>query len=379
MKNAIVLLFTLLLAGCARDKLVVTSGFRSLRIERELNYYVANFSSHETNHFYVGATKLIHGQLVEAMVYWKEERMLLPYVELEPDAWADIEAWYPQRDQLKLDRDTVDTPEEIGSSTYLETHRYWVDWMEDCIRKGKPYCVLKSEALRVAPSGMPPDGASITHRSSPAEGDSQTNANGQYNGPRISAMDIILKTSDIAAALYAKTNKPANRAVPPAYRDTVLSIQQRVGLWVCHDDFFENTNFIALYEHPVDYASNAVLFLKSADNPEDAKLIVIYSLQRLPLARYVEFESQLIDMAESRQISNNLLNRAIFPGWDWSTKIQKNFSNQQVSALIRKIKKCPQINSNNREYLQDVASGKAREDILEFESAGMLSAKQSEE
>lgn len=156
MRNAVVILFSLLLAGCADDKLVVTSNFSSPRLGRELNYWVANFSSHETNHFYVGATKRDHGQLVEAEVYWKEERTLMAYDELEPDAWADIEAW-PSMEQLKLDQDTVDTPEEIGTSSYLVTHREWVDWMEQCIKKGRGYCVLKSDALRVAPSGNPPD------------------------------------------------------------------------------------------------------------------------------------------------------------------------------------------------------------------------------
>lgn len=151
MKKAIVVIFALLLLGCAHEQILTVIGpnFRSPRIERELNYYVANFSSHETNHFYVGATRLDHDRLVEAMVYWKEERTLLTYYELVPDAKHDIFAWGPH--EVKLDRDTVDTPEEIGGSTYLETHRYWVDWMEDCIRKGKSYCVLKTDALRVFP------------------------------------------------------------------------------------------------------------------------------------------------------------------------------------------------------------------------------------
>jgi hypothetical protein len=155
MKNVILLFLALLLAGCAHEKYVIASNFRSPRIQRELNYYVANFSSHETNHFYVVATRLDHAELRQAMVYWKEERMLLPYFELVPDARHDIFAWGPH--ELKLDRDTVDTPEEVGTSNYLETHRYWLDWMEDCIKKGKPYCILKADALRVFPEGSTAD------------------------------------------------------------------------------------------------------------------------------------------------------------------------------------------------------------------------------
>lgn len=158
-----------------------------------------------------------------------------------------------------------------------------------------------------------------------------------------------------------------------AYRDTILAIQKRAGKLVTTADLFYDTNFIAFYEHSADCASNAVLFLKSSENPEDAKMIVVYSLQRLPLQRYVDFEGKLIDMAESRQISSNFLNRAILIPVDLSTKVQKNFSNPGVKTLIRKIKECPQINSNNRDYyLKEVATGKALEDLQEMEEAGML-------
>ncbi|HEY1788545.1 MAG TPA: hypothetical protein VGJ73_10335 [Verrucomicrobiae bacterium] len=94
-----------------------------------MDYYVAHFSSHATNHFYVGAVEVDHGRLVRALVYWKEERTILDYSELAEDApkGSEIEAWhYP----LKLDRDTVDTPEDIAGSNYLETQRQWVDWMK---------------------------------------------------------------------------------------------------------------------------------------------------------------------------------------------------------------------------------------------------------
>jgi len=155
MKNVTVMFLALLLAGCAHEKYVITSNFHSPRIERELSYYVVNFSPHETNHFYVVGTRLDHGQLVEAEVYWKEERTLMKYLELEPGAPHYIGAW--PNDQLKLDRDTVDTQEEADTSSYAETHRTWVDWMERCITKGKPYCILKANALHVFPPGSTAD------------------------------------------------------------------------------------------------------------------------------------------------------------------------------------------------------------------------------
>jgi hypothetical protein len=129
---------------------VIGSDFHSQSITRCLDYYVAEYSQHATNHFYVGALKIDHGQLVRALVYWKEEQTLLDYGELAVDApkGAEVFAW---EHQLKLGRDTVDTPEDIGGSTYLVTHRDWVDWMDQCISNGRPYCVLRSDARRLFP------------------------------------------------------------------------------------------------------------------------------------------------------------------------------------------------------------------------------------
>jgi hypothetical protein len=150
----VLILMAILLVGCARGANdgvthVIVTDFHSSKIERELKFYVANFSTHATNHFYVAATKLDRSQLVTALVYWKEPRILMNYTELDDDAPMSF-AW--QGSHLKLDRDTVDTPEDIAGSTYLVTHRDWVDSMEQCISKGKLYVITLDEATNLFPN-----------------------------------------------------------------------------------------------------------------------------------------------------------------------------------------------------------------------------------
>ena len=45
-----------------------------------------------------------------------------------------------------------DTPEEIAGSTYLVTHRMWVDWMEQCLSRGREYVISLEEARRYYPN-----------------------------------------------------------------------------------------------------------------------------------------------------------------------------------------------------------------------------------
>ncbi len=129
---------------------VLSTDFHSKKILKELEYYVALESTYETNHFYVGATELDGSNLVTALVYWKEPRVLLNYGELAGDAPPSIEAW--QGNNLKLGQDTVDTQDEIAGSNYLVTHRQWVDWMEECIYEGKMYVVTLNQSTNAFPN-----------------------------------------------------------------------------------------------------------------------------------------------------------------------------------------------------------------------------------
>ena len=74
----------------------------------------------------------------------------MEYAELEADAPPGTEIFAFHHD-LKLDRDTVDTPDDIGGSTYLETHRTWVEWMEGCLSRGREYVIILEEARRLSP------------------------------------------------------------------------------------------------------------------------------------------------------------------------------------------------------------------------------------
>ncbi len=156
------LVFIVFLTGCAHQSQsgimhVIAANCRSPRIERCLSYWATydaeNYSLHATNHFYVGATEIRRGELISALVYWKEERTILFYEGLAD--WMPLEgsealAW--RGGGLKLGRDAVDTVEDIGGSSYLEPHRRWVDWMEQCISKGKLYVITLAEATKLCPN-----------------------------------------------------------------------------------------------------------------------------------------------------------------------------------------------------------------------------------
>jgi hypothetical protein len=140
------------LASCAeREPLKVIGQFQDTPVLRRcLLYWTAQFSTHPSNHFHVGKTNYQDG-FVQAFIYWKEERTLLEWHEVELDPESSDGLALAFHHDLKLDRDTVDTAEDIGGSTYLETHRTWIDWMEACISLGKEYTIDLGEAKKAFP------------------------------------------------------------------------------------------------------------------------------------------------------------------------------------------------------------------------------------
>ena len=155
MNSLRILLFAIpLLVGCAHERVLhVTGPYPDTPcVRRCLDYYVSNFSTNAINHFYVGAAP---GGFGVALVYWKEERTIMDYSELVPGSeGAEALAWHHD---LKLDRDTVDTQDDIEGSNYLITHRLWVGWMEQCLSRGREYVITLEEARRRSPKRKIPD------------------------------------------------------------------------------------------------------------------------------------------------------------------------------------------------------------------------------
>ncbi len=154
------------LAGCAHQPpgQFEPADFHSPGIERCLQYWTANFSLYPTNHFYVCATDLDRGDLVEALVYWREGGRLLDYSEMPKG--AEAQAW---RLRPKVDREALLTDERISSSNHVVPHRVWIQWVRQCITDGKEYVVSlkRAQAVFPKPPPSPPAAAPTTAPTNP--------------------------------------------------------------------------------------------------------------------------------------------------------------------------------------------------------------------
>lgn len=191
--------------------------------------------------------------------------------------------------------------------------------------------------------------------------------NGEQNGRILKLVELILfSLMLVRAALAGESNSY------PEYKKKIQAIRQILGYpMVTAQDLFNDTNFIAIYENPQKYVDRAVKFL-SESNSYDCKMVVVYSLQRLPLKTYVEYETRMLHLADSGQLSKEVLNRAVFPGLEWSRKLQLHFEQPDVKKLLDEMARSDCITKENKEYIQEIFSGKARRDINDFMDSGAM-------
>jgi hypothetical protein len=156
------------------------------------------------------------------------------------------------------------------------------------------------------------------------------------------------------------------------YQQKIQAINQRMYDWVATSDLWNNTNFITLYEKPKRYEERAFKFLGDTNNTDECKWVVVFSLQKSPLKSYVDYETKLLHLADSGKVSKKLLNRAVFPELAWSTKIQLHFEQPDVKRLLGEIARSDSITKENKEYVQRILSGKAREDIYDLREGRQL-------
>lgn len=156
------------------------------------------------------------------------------------------------------------------------------------------------------------------------------------------------------------------------YKTIIEGVHQKIIDLTSAEDLFGVTNFKALYQNPTRYVSYAKAFLKDKGNTEENKMIVVYSMQRLPVPEYVGLEGELLSWAEQSILSERLANRALFPGSDWSTTLEFAYKEPDVNRLLERLSVSHVVSRSNKEYIKDIISGKAKSDIEELQESGLL-------
>ncbi|WP_454723651.1 MULTISPECIES: hypothetical protein [Cupriavidus] len=117
-----------------------------LKPERAIRNRIAfEKRNHVTNHFCVVGYEWPDGGL-QVWVNWREQNTNILWDGNEDRQLRELGLMATRRN-LRLGKDTVETNNDIGGSTYLVTRRWWLGIADDCAAHGEKY-VIKPFRLR---------------------------------------------------------------------------------------------------------------------------------------------------------------------------------------------------------------------------------------
>lgn len=138
--------------------------------------------------------------------------------------------------------------------------------------------------------------------------------------------------------------------------------KQMKGALNASQELLDDPEWRKIHAEPKKHQADVLALLKRSDLTETQKLMLTYTMHKLPLADYVKYLEHLLGLRKGGHISDNVFTQGLLPGNFWSTKLQENYNDKRVVALLKKAK--PLVEDKEwSSYVDHILSGKAAEEV----------------
>ena len=152
----------------------------------------------------------------------------------------------------------------------------------------------------------------------------------------------------------------------------VKEIAQEVGDLTAYPDVWRSNKFHYLFKNISLYIKDSLEVLSSEKLTDTEKHVVILAVQGLDLDNRILFAEKLINLLEKGKISHRIFRKTLFIEYSWSTLFQKQFQQEKVQKLLIRIRNSKFVETELKQYIDRILSGKALQDIEEMRANGML-------
>lgn len=140
-------------------------------------------------------------------------------------------------------------------------------------------------------------------------------------------------------------------------------------------DVFRSEIFRDIYKNPEMYLTGVISLLSNEQVNDTQKTIAALSVQNLPLPKFLFFAKKVLSLREENKISEEVFRIAIFPPYDWNTRLHENYTDQAVREFLITIKSSSVVGKETKEYIDQMITGKTLEEIkllIEMEQLPIL-------
>lgn len=152
----------------------------------------------------------------------------------------------------------------------------------------------------------------------------------------------------------------------------ILTIENEVGHLTSLFSLFRVDSFVRIFEDPSSRVAEAECAIRSQRLGEQAKVIVVLSMQRLPKREYVQFLQHVYEEWLSGELSDNVLTFAFVPGYSWNTVLVADYDAPYVASFLDEMAKNERLPEELMQWMELTRSGQAAKALEELRAAGLI-------
>ncbi len=152
----------------------------------------------------------------------------------------------------------------------------------------------------------------------------------------------------------------------------VKEIVQEIGDLTSSYDVWHSNKFHYIFKNISFYIKDALEVLSSEKFTNTEKHVVILAVQGLDLGNRILFAERLTNLLEKRKVSHRIFRKTLFIEYNWNTMFQEQFQQKKVRKLLVRIRNSKFVETELKQYMDRILSGKALQDIKNMRADGML-------
>lgn len=139
-------------------------------------------------------------------------------------------------------------------------------------------------------------------------------------------------------------------------------------------DLTRSLSFTALWQKPEQVIPHARSMLLSPKLTVDDKLILVLALQNARWQELFGLYEWAFDCYLNEKLSSKIVEKLIFPDWDWNTRLFLRYEDSDVQKLLIRIQESKFIREQQflGKYIPDILSGKIADGIKQARRDGDL-------
>jgi len=143
------------------------------------------------------------------------------------------------------------------------------------------------------------------------------------------------------------------------YDSTILATMKEVVDLTSSSSVFGVKGFIAIYENPLLYQNDAIIFLSKEKNTEEEKTIAVFTMQKSDLEDYMIFFKKAVGLFNEGKITERVLSEVISSSVNKRYIIIKNYRDKSISEVLNELKGNEKVSPELKGRIENILSGKS--------------------